>query len=262
MGTSVAVLNQKGGVGKTTVTLGLASAARAAGASVLVVDLDPQGSATWALGVDAASVDYGIADAIAANRSRAGKAAIWPSAWGDDIAVAPATIDLIQRDAEHEVRRAELRLRKALDGLEDDYDLILFDCPPSLGLNTRNALAAANLALLVVEPALLSLRGVSAVYDLIDEIWAEANSDLDIAGVVVNREPPVSALARNQEEELGKQVGKRLVWKPFVPQRVVITEALSNRMPIHDMGARAAEVADIFDKLYNKLRRAAARREE
>ncbi|MEZ5216787.1 MAG: ParA family protein [Ilumatobacteraceae bacterium] len=251
MGRTVAVINQKGGVGKTTVTLGLASAAWADEARVLVVDLDPQGASSWVLGIDPAEVELSTAEVL--GRSSA-PSAIQASAWGDTVHVLPASPRL--QPKEHgSGKEPASRLRAALAEVIDDYDVVLLDCPPSVGNLTTNGLTAADHALVVVEPAALGLRGIAAVTDLIDDVWGEHNPGLDLAGVVVNKVPAISSEAERRFDELGTIVGKRAVWKPAIPQRVIVNEALGDRYPIHAYGARAADVSVAFDQLWAKLKR-------
>jgi cellulose biosynthesis protein BcsQ len=143
-----------------------------------------------------------------------------------------------------------------LDGVAARYDMVLIDCPPSLGPNTLSALAAADLAVIVVEPASYSLRGVAAVADTIDDVWDRLNPDLDLAGVIVNKMPAVSTEAERRFEELAEMVGRKSVWKPTLPSRVIVNQALGEQQPIHAYGYRAREVSEAFDALYAKLRRA------
>ena len=257
MGAVIAVVNQKGGVGKTTVTLGMASAAMARGDRVLIVDADPQANATWALGIEPESVTYGTSEAIAAERHGAAAKGVTPSLWSPLVDVLPASGDLQDRDVEAGKKRLARRLRLALEGIVDDYEMVLIDCSPALGPLTMNALAAAHLALIVVEPAALSARGVSGVSDLIDDVWERLNDRLDIAGVIINRVPPASHEADRQRELLARMLGKSTIWAPDVPQRVIVTEALGQRIPIHRAGVRGAEIAALFDDHYARLRRAA-----
>jgi chromosome partitioning protein len=253
--TTVALLNQKGGVGKTTVTLGLASAAQAVGDRVLVVDLDPQASATWTLGIVPDDATLGIADVLAADAKGAAAEAIVESAWSPNVWVLPSSGGLADR--EHDSGRLlERRLAKALDGATEGFDLVLIDCPPSLGGNARGALTAADLAIIVVEPASYSLRGVAAVLDLIDDVWDRSNPELDFAGVIVNKMPAVSGEAERRNDELIEMVGRKAVWKPAIPNRVIVNQAHGERQPIHSYGYRAREVVDALDALYAKLRRA------
>ena len=249
---TVAITNQKGGVGKTTVTLGLASAALAAGDKILVVDMDPQASATYSLGVDASDNTLGTTDALGDPKTT--KASIVESGWGADVHVLPASRILGERERESG-RNTDLRLRRALNEVASDYKMILVDTPPSLGHNTHNALGAANFALIVVELASHSLRGLSAVLDTIDDVWAELNPDLDIAGVLPNRVPPVSGEADRRYDELANMVGRKAVWKPSVPQRSLINQAAGERVPIHSFGYRARDISEVFDAHWAKLRR-------
>jgi chromosome partitioning protein len=255
---TVAVLNQKGGVGKTTVTLGLASAAQASGHRVLVVDLDPQASATWTLGLVPDDATLGVADVLESASKGGAAEAIVESGWGPEVWVLPASRSLAARDHD-QGRRVEHRLARALEGVTDGFDVVLIDCAPALGSNTTAALTAADLAVIVVEPASYSLRGVTAVADLIDDVWDRSNPDLDLAGVVVNKVPTISAEADRRLEELAEMVGRKAVWKPAIPSRVIVNQALGEQQPIHAYGYRAREVTDVFDALYARLRRAAKR---
>ncbi|MCP3856193.1 MAG: ParA family protein [Actinomycetia bacterium] len=257
MTSRVAILNQKGGVGKTTVTLGLASAAAFAGVPTLVVDIDPQASATWALGVDPGSGIYTAGDALTANRSGAAGDMITEGGWGPSVWLLPGGGDLTERETDGGRANASGRLKKALEGVTDDFELVLIDCAPSLGLNTLNGLVAADLALVVVEPSAFSLRGVTSVTDTIDNVFHDLNPDLDIAGVVLNKVPAVSAEADRRIDELGRMVGRKTVWKPSIPQRVIVNQAHGERRPVHDYGWRASEVSQVFDQLLARLRRSA-----
>ena len=249
---TVAITNQKGGVGKTTVTLGLASAALTAEDKILVVDMDPQASSTYSLGVDASDNTLGTTDALTDPKMT--KSAIVESGWGAEVHVLPASRILAERERENS-RNADLRLRRALNEVAADYKLILIDTPPSLGHNTLNALGAANFALIVVELASHSLRGLTAVLDTIDDVWADLNPDLDIAGVLPNRVPPVSSEADRRYDELAEMVGRKAIWKPSVPQRSLINQAAGERQPIHSFGYRARDLSDVFDAHWAKLRR-------
>ena len=257
MGATVAIVNQKGGVGKTTVTLGLASAAAACGDRVLVVDCDPQANATWSLGVDPEAVTEGTESCIRKNRAGVAATSFVESTWGPNIHVLPATSSLAAREGDLGKKNQASRLRTALEGATNAYDIVLIDCSPAVGALTINALTAADLALIVVEPAALSVRGITGVSDLIDSVWADHNPNLDLAGVIMNRVPPNSTEASYQEDQLLVLLGKSTLWRPDIPQRTVLSEATGLRSPIHATGARGAEIAHIFDRHYQKLRKLA-----
>lgn len=253
--TTVAVLNQKGGVGKTTVALGLAAAAQRAGDPVLVVDLDPQGSAGWALGVEADDEHLAVGDVLRTGDPKVAEAAVVGSGWGDGVDVLPASRGLIDREADPRDAVAAGRLRRALAPVVDRYRFVLVDCAPSLGPTTRAGLVAADGVLMVVELSALSVRGADAVLDTIDEIGAELNPALDLYGVVVNRAPSSSAEAERQAGELQRHLGRRALWRPFVPQRTVVNEAVGHRCPVQDLGYRARDLVRAFDELYAQLDR-------
>jgi chromosome partitioning protein len=245
MGRIAALLNQKGGVGKTTVTLGLASAAAQVGHRVLVVDLDPQGSSTWVLGHDPNDERASTADVLGPKRAPAN---ILMSHWGLEIDLIPSAPSL----QDHEAGKPK-RLRRALRQVADEYDAVLIDCPPSLGNLTMSGLIAADLALIVVEPAALGLRGIGAVADAIDDVWNTHNTDLELAGVIVNKVPPISSEADRRYDELARIVGRKTIWQPSVPQRVIVNQAIGERRSIHSYGSRSADVSEAFDKLWAKL---------
>ena len=257
MGATVAIVNQKGGVGKTTVTLGLASAAAARGDMVLVVDCDPQANATWALGVDPEAVTDGTESVIRKNRAGMAVKSVVESAWGSNVHVLPASSSLAEREGDLGKKNQAARLRTSMQGVSVQYDIVLIDCSPAVGALTINALTAADLALIVVEPAALSVRGITGMSDLIDAVWAEFNPTLDLAGVIMNRVPPNSSESSYQGDQLLVLLGKSTLWRPEIPQRTVLSEAVGLRAPIHATGARGAEVAHIFDQHYQKLRKLA-----
>lgn len=248
MGRIVALLNQKGGVGKTTVTLGLASAAARARHRVLVVDLDPQASSTWVLGVDPAEAELTTGDVLAGTPA---SEAIVTSEWDELIDLLPSSEALQASET-----GSPSRLRAALADVVDDYTVVLLDCPPSLGNLTTSGLTAADHAVIVVEPSALGLRGIGAVADVIDDVWDALNNGLELSGVIVNKVPPVSGEAVRRYDELARIVGKKAIWQPVIPQRVVVNQAIGERRPIHSYGSRSAEVSDAFDALWAKLRRA------
>ncbi len=247
----VAVVNQKGGVGKTTVALGLASAASHRGLRTLVVDLDPQANATTGLGVwDPASTVDGVLESDRPGGAAAvAVAAGWPAEEGapapDVVASTPALAAREPQLANDPVG-AQDRLQLALEG--HGYDLVVVDCPPSLGLLTINGLFAADRALVVTEPAAWASDGVAQIRRTIDRIAARRGGSPRIAGVAVNR------LGRTRDAkywhaQLVEHYGDDVLAP--VRLRAAVAEASAQSLPIHALGHRAGapEAAEEFDAL-------------
>lgn len=251
--TTFAVLNQKGGVGKTTVVLGLAAAAQRAGDPCLVIDLDPQGSASWSTGVEASDDYLSVGDVIRTGDPEVAQAATVTSGWGEGVDVLPASFNLIDREGDATDPESSNRLRQAVEPMLDRYRFVFIDCAPALGPTTRTGLALADRLLLVVELSALSIRGAETVLRVVDDIWHDVNPDLEVGGVIVNRAPAVSVEAERQEQSLNRLMGSDAVWRPFIPQRTILNEAVGNRLPVHALGYRGKDIAEIFDQLYQRL---------
>lgn len=252
-----AVVNQKGGVGKTTVALGLASSLGARGRSVLVVDLDPQANATTGLGVW--DPQRTMDQVLLADRSGAAAAAVVRSAWPRDAlaaipSVVPSSPALAQ--VEHQlvsdVIGAQDRLSVALDRLECTVDEVLIDCPPSLGLLTVNALFAADRVLVVTEPAAWSSDGVEQIMRNVARIGQRRGGPPAVAGIVVNR------LGRTRDagywaEELCR-THPELVLSPMIRLRAVVAEAAAQSLPVHALTrSGAVEARRELDELTERL---------
>ena len=253
---SIAVVNQKGGVGKTTVALGLASAAAASGLRVLVVDLDPQANASTGLGVWDAELT--VDRALATDQPGVLRSVVMAGGWPDDAAggsppdVAASSPLLAQREPQlaTDPIGAQDRLQVAMVGI--DHDLVIIDCPPSLGLLTVNGLFAADQALVVTEPGAWASDGVQQILRTVQRIGARRPEGLGVAGIVVNRLGRTRD-ARYWYEQLVETYGDQVL--PPVHLRAAIPEAAAQSLPIHGLGHRAGapEAAAEFDILLGAI---------
>jgi cellulose biosynthesis protein BcsQ len=255
---TVSVLSLKGGVGKTTVVLGLASAALRRGVRTLVIDLDPQCNATSTLEPEESKAS--IYDVLQDPTEENLEQAIRPSRWGDGIDVLSGSEDaeLLNHPDPNESRLH--RLKDALRTLRDMYDefpyhLVLLDCPPSLGQLTRSALVAADRALLVTEPTMFAVAGVQRAFEAVQNEREQNNADLQPLGVVVNRVRPRSHEHQFRIEELRDIFGP-LVMPVALPDRLAVQQAQGACMPIHEWGTPGArEVALAFNLLLARIQR-------
>jgi cellulose biosynthesis protein BcsQ len=253
------VCSLKGGVGKTSVTLGLASAALERGLRTLVVDLDPQGDSTLALGVAAGST-LDISAVLDDPRAETVLGAIAPSSWADrglDVLVgSPAAV---RHDALDESGADIDRLRFALSWL-NGYDLVLIDCPPSLGGLTRKGLTASDRAVVVTEPGLFSVMAVGRAMRTIDELRRGPAVALQPLGVIVNRVRARSVEQAFRLDELRSLYGP-LILAPQVPERAALQQAQGAAQALHAWpGQAAVELARVFDELLDRALRAPATR--
>jgi len=224
----LAVVNQKGGVGKTTTTVNLAAALAQQGRRVLLVDLDPQGNATMGSGVDKRAVARTVYQALlglgelAGIRTRSEKG-------GYDLV--PANRDLAGAEVELvELPARETRLKSALEPIAADYDYILIDCPPSLSLLTVNALAAAQRVLIPMQCEYYALEGLSDLVGTIKRVRANLNPGLEIAGLLRTMYDPRNMLSQQVSRELEAHFGDK-VFRTLVPRNVRLAEAPSYGIP-------------------------------
>ena len=251
-----AVVAQKGGVGKTTALLGVAGAAWERGLRTLVVDLDPQANATAAL--DPISRAYSSNDVLADARPGVAADAIVASGWGEGVDVLPSERALEHR-AVPEGRDSALRLRIALEGVIERYDVVLVDCPPSLGELTRNALAAVRLALVVTEPSFFALPGAAAALEAVEVVRGSNNLVLRPAGVLVNRARPQTSEHAFRLAELAENYPD-LLMPVTVPDRTALQQAQGACVPVQAWrSAGAREASDAFDDVLDLLLSASSR---
>jgi cellulose biosynthesis protein BcsQ len=250
MSVTVAVLSLKGGVGKSSVTVGLAGAAWQRDRSVLVIDCDPQANSTLCL--DVPPHTFTLSDVLADGRPGIAGEAIVPSGWGPRVHVIPAEEALAHRDTAT-MPSSAARLRLSLTGVADRYDLVLLDCPPSLGELTRNALAAADLALIVTEPGFFALRGAQQALRAIEVASTSINLGLRPAGIVINRVRANLTEHAFRIDEL-RQAYPYLILDPVIPERTAVQQAQGAGVPVQawpSPGAR--EITDAFDDLLDAL---------
>ncbi len=226
---TIAIANQKGGVGKTTTAVNLGAALAEIGFRVLVVDLDPQGNATTGLGINARNLHHSIYDVLMAEAPM--EDCVEPTALRN-LFVAPATIDLA--GAEIELVPAfsrELRLRRAIERLGDDYDFVLIDCPPSLGLLTINGLAAVNEVLVPIQCEYYALEGLGQLVRNIALVQNNLNPTLELSTIVLTMYDARTKLSDQVVKEVRSHFGSK-VCRNIVPRTVRLSEAPSFGQPI------------------------------
>jgi chromosome partitioning protein len=259
-----AVLSLKGGVGKTTVVLGLAGSALKAGLRTLVIDLDPQGNATTAL--DPESTETTIAQAMERPSAAMLASSISQSSWGEDVDVLVGSEDVERHNHPDPTSQRLGRLAQLLSALprDDDavsatglakYDLVLIDCPPSLGQLTRSALVAVDRAVLVTEPTIFAVSGVQRAFEAV-QAEREHNPDLQPLGVLINRYRTRSAEHEFRVGELRELFGP-LVLNALLPDRTAVQQAQGAGVPIQRWDTPGArEISGQFDALLGRIVRA------
>lgn len=249
----ISVCSLKGGVGKTSVVLGLADAAMRKGLATLVVDLDPQGDATYALGAKATGSACG--DVLESPKRKVLEQTIVASGWegAGELHVlpgAPSTAALDRPDAEGESLHT---LRKALGKL--DYDLVLIDAPPSLSGLTRSALVASDRAIVVAEPGAFAVNAANRLFAAIDDLRRREAGGLQPLGIVVNRSRPSVREHAEQVKVLERTFGP-LVLSPVLADRAVVQRAQGARQPLSAI-AGSAPMTDAYDALLSRIGRTA-----
>src|SRR5579871_1296788 len=235
-----AVVNQKGGVGKTTTAINLATYMALAGPRVLLVDLDPQGNATSGLGIDRNSVALSTYDVLLEGKPV--MEALVSTAI-PNLSLLPATLDLAGADIELIAKISrEGYLKQALEAVHDQFDIVLIDAPPSLGLLTLNALVAAQAILIPIQTEYYALEGISQLLKTVDLVKRQLNPTLQIARVILTMHDNRTRLANQVVEEVRKFFQDRVA-TTIVPRNVRLSEAPSHGLPIalYDPKSRGAK---------------------
>ncbi|MCL6296603.1 ParA family protein [Jejuia spongiicola] len=239
MGKIIAIANQKGGVGKTTTSINLAASLGVLEKKVLLIDADPQANATSGIGIDVETVEIGTYQLL--EHSNSAKEAIIKTET-PNLDIIPAHIDLVAIEIELVDKDArEYMLKKALDDIKNDYDYILIDCAPSLGLLTLNALTAADAVIIPIQCEYFALEGLGKLLNTIKSVQKIHNPELDIEGLLLTMYDSRLRLSNQVVEEVQKHFNN-MVFQTIIQRNVRLSEAPSYGESIinYDAGSKGA----------------------
>ncbi len=240
MGSSIAIFNQKGGVGKTTTNVNLSAALASKGKKICVVDIDPQGNTTSGFGIDKKSLEHTIYDVLINEMNI--RDVIIPTEY-ENLDLLPSSTQLAGAEVELTgIKRRESVLRNALQTIKEDYDYIFVDCPPSLGLLTINSLAAVDRILIPIQCEYYALEGVSQLMDTYQMVKKNLNPSLTIQGVVLMMFDGRTNLSIQVVEQV-KKVFRGKVYVTVIPRNIRLAEAPSHGQPVmyYDPRSKGAE---------------------
>ena len=242
----ISLVNQKGGVGKTTSSINLSASLGKLGKKTLLIDLDPQGNATTGLGINKGEIAYSVYDVLAENCEI--KKAIIKTKF-TNLSILPATInlagidiELVEKAYQNNNFKKNEQLKKSIEEIKDKYDYIIIDCPPSLGLLTTNALVSSNSVIIPVQCEFFALEGITQLLNTIIMTQTRLNPGLKIEGVLLTFLDSRTVLGLEVVEEVRKFF-KEKVFNTIIPRLIRLVEAPSHGEPIieYDPLSRAAE---------------------
>lgn len=255
---TIAIFNQKGGVGKTTTNINLCTYLASWGKKVLTIDIDPQGNTTSGIGIDKSKIDISVYDVIL-GEINPNDAIIETEI--KNLYIIPSTVQLAGAEIELiDVSKREIKLKNAINMLNDKFDFIFIDCPPSLGLLTINALAAVNSVIIPIQCEFYALEGVGQLIKTVQLVKKSLNPELEIEGVLMCMYDSRTNLSTAVVDEV-KKFFKNKVYTTMIPRNIKLAESPSYGQPImlYDEKCKGAEAYEDFAKEFLLIEKVKAR---